>query len=123
MEKYLLVCSLLNTIKSNLIARSSYRKTNCEKKNKELGKQMSNDQQNQGGFPQNQSQGQSTHSTTGDGHPPRPGEPGYSGGSQGSSGGGSGSGSNAGQQETGGTGGYGGTSSGSGGSGGSSGGM
>jgi len=30
--------------------------------------------QNQGGFPPNQSQGQSTFSTTGDGHPPRPGE-------------------------------------------------
>ncbi len=26
------------------------------------------------GFPQNQSGGQDTHSTTGDGHPPRPGE-------------------------------------------------
>lgn len=29
---------------------------------------------NQGGFPQNQTTGQDTHSTTGDGHPPRPGE-------------------------------------------------
>ena len=69
---------------------------------------MSNNQENEGGLPQNQSQGQDTYSTTGDGHPPRPGEQGHgsSGGSQQSSGGGS----NAGQQQTGGTGGYGGTS-------------
>ena len=33
------------------------------------------DQDNmQGGFPQNQTAGQDTYSTTGDGHPPRPGE-------------------------------------------------
>lgn len=30
----------------------------------------------QGGFPQNESQGQDPYSTTGDGHPPRPGEQG-----------------------------------------------
>lgn len=34
------------------------------------------DQQNQGGFPQNESVGQEPYSTTGDGHPPRPGEQG-----------------------------------------------
>lgn len=34
------------------------------------------DQQNQGGFPQNESGGQEPYSTTGDGHPPRPGEQG-----------------------------------------------
>ena len=78
---------------------------------------MANNQENQGGFPQNQSQGQDTHSTTGDGHPPRLGEPGYTS-SQGSGG----SGGNAGQQQTGGTGGYGGTSGGSGSGGSSSGG-
>lgn len=71
---------------------------------------MANNQENEGGFPQNQSQGQDTYSTTGDGHPPRPGEQGSNAGSQQSSGGGS----NAGQQQTGGTGGYGGTSGGSG---------
>jgi hypothetical protein len=63
---------------------------------------MANNQDEQGGFPQKKTGGQSTHSTTGDGHPPRPGEEGYTGG-------GSQSG-NAGQKETGGTGGYGGTS-------------
>ncbi len=35
---------------------------------------MADQKGNQGGFPQNQSTGQDTHSTTGDGHPPRPGE-------------------------------------------------
>lgn len=30
----------------------------------------------QGGFPQNESRGQDPYSTTGDGHPPRPGEKG-----------------------------------------------
>ncbi|HEX8494633.1 MAG TPA: hypothetical protein VF658_17440 [Pyrinomonadaceae bacterium] len=34
------------------------------------------DEQNQGGFPQNQPRGQDPNSTTGDGHPPRPGEKG-----------------------------------------------
>jgi hypothetical protein len=36
------------------------------------------DEQNQGGFPQNESggKGQDPYSTTGDGHPPRPGEQG-----------------------------------------------
>ena len=63
---------------------------------------MTNDQGGQGGFPQKETGGQSTHTTTGDGHPPRPGEEGYEeGGSQSG---------NAGQQSTGGTGGYGGTS-------------
>ena len=71
---------------------------------------MTNDQDNQGGFPQKETGGQSTHSTTGDGHPPRPGEAGYEEG-------GTAAGGNAGQQETGGTGGYGGTSGGSGGGG------
>jgi hypothetical protein len=67
---------------------------------------MANKQEEQGGFPQKQAGGQSTHSTTGDGHPPRPGEEGYSeGGDQSGP---------AGQKETGGTGGYGGTSSASG---------
>lgn len=32
------------------------------------------EQQNQGGFPQNESTGQDETSTTGDGHPPRPSE-------------------------------------------------
>lgn len=73
---------------------------------------MADNQENEGGFPQNQSQGQDTYSTTGDGHPPRPGEKGHSG-SQSSSGGTETHGANRGQQETGGTGGYGGTSSGS----------
>ncbi|MBV8858869.1 MAG: hypothetical protein JOZ02_18200 [Acidobacteria bacterium] len=51
---------------------------------------MADDKQNEGQFPQNTSTGQSTHSTTGDGHPPRPGEPGYEeGGQQQDSGGGS----------------------------------
>lgn len=35
---------------------------------------MADQKDNQSGFPQNQSTGQDTHSTTGDGHPPRPGE-------------------------------------------------
>ncbi len=35
---------------------------------------MAEQKQNQGGFPQNQTTGQDTHSTTGDGHPPRPNE-------------------------------------------------
>ncbi len=35
---------------------------------------MAEQKQNQGGFPQNQTIGQDTHSTTGDGHPPRPNE-------------------------------------------------
>lgn len=35
---------------------------------------MADEKGNQGGFPQNQSSGQDTYSTTGDGHPPRPGE-------------------------------------------------
>ncbi len=35
---------------------------------------MADQKDNQGGFPKNQSSGQDTHSTTGDGHPPRPGE-------------------------------------------------
>lgn len=61
---------------------------------------MADNQGEQGGFPQKQTGGQSTHSTTGDGHPPRPGEEGYSEAQSGP----------AGQQETGGTGGYGGTS-------------
>lgn len=60
-------------------------------------------QSNQGGFPQKQTTGQDTHSTTGDGHPPRPGE---QGGAQ--QGGGT-QGGNKGQSQTGGTGGYGGT--------------
>jgi hypothetical protein len=34
------------------------------------------DEQKEGGFPQNESQGQDPYSTTGDGHPPRPGEQG-----------------------------------------------
>jgi hypothetical protein len=34
------------------------------------------EEQNQGGFPQNQSKGDDAYSTTGDGHPPRPGEKG-----------------------------------------------
>lgn len=62
-----------------------------------------NQQGNQGGFPKNQSGGQKTHSTTGDGHPPRPGEPGYKGeqagaGGQGSSGSGGGGSSSGGGQ-------------------------
>jgi hypothetical protein len=77
---------------------------------------MADNQENQGGFPQNQSTGQDTHSTTGDGHPPRPGEKGYDSSKQG---GGSsqsqGNSAPAGQPETGGTGGYGGTSDASGG--------
>ena len=44
---------------------------------------MAENKENEGGFPQQQSEGQSTHSTTGDGHPPRPGEPGYEGGEKG----------------------------------------
>ncbi len=58
------------------------------------------DEQNQGGFPQNESKGQDPYSTTGDGHPPRPGEKGTEegvagqglgqGGSGGSEGGGQG---------------------------------
>ena len=35
---------------------------------------MADQTSNQGGFPQNQTQKPDTHSTTGDGHPPRPGE-------------------------------------------------
>ncbi|MGI8567144.1 MAG: hypothetical protein ACR2LZ_11770 [Pyrinomonadaceae bacterium] len=35
---------------------------------------MADQKDKQGGFPQNQTTGQDTHSTTGDGHPPRPGE-------------------------------------------------
>ena len=35
---------------------------------------MAEQKQNQGGFPQNQTTGQDTYSTTGDGHPPRPNE-------------------------------------------------
>ncbi len=62
-----------------------------------------NDQEKEGGFPQKETTGQGTYSTTGDGHPPRPGEAGYEEGGSESS--------NAGQKETGGTGGYGGTSS------------
>ena len=50
---------------------------------------MAEDKQNEGEFPQKSSEGQSTHSTTGDGHPPRPGEPGYEEGGQGTGGGGS----------------------------------
>jgi hypothetical protein len=34
------------------------------------------EQQNEGGFPQNESRGPDPTSTTGDGHPPRPGEKG-----------------------------------------------
>jgi hypothetical protein len=68
---------------------------------------MANEQDSgQGGFPPKETGGQSGHSTTGDGHPPRPGEEAYAGGGGGSSD----AGGNAGQQETGGTGGYGGTS-------------
>ena len=72
----------------------------------------------QGGFPDNQTTGQDTHSTTGDGHPPRPGEAGYEEGKTqgGMAGQGTGQkGGPAGQGSTGGTGGYGGTSGGSGG--------
>ena len=74
---------------------------------------MAGQKENQGGFPQNQTQGQSTHSTTGDGHPPRPGEEGYEQGKtqEGMAGQGAGqTGGPAGQKQTGGTGGYGGTS-------------
>ena len=35
---------------------------------------MAEQKQNPGGFPQNQTTGQDTYSTTGDGHPPRPNE-------------------------------------------------
>ncbi len=38
---------------------------------------MAENKEQEGQFPQSGSEGQSTHSTTGDGHPPRPGEPGY----------------------------------------------
>lgn len=48
---------------------------------------MADHKENEGGFPQNKPEGQSTHSTTGDGHPPRPGEPGYEGGEQDAGGG------------------------------------
>lgn len=66
---------------------------------------MTNNQgEQEGGFPQKETTGQSTHSTTGDGHPPRPGEAGYGESQPGEAG------QNTGQQETGGTGGYGGTS-------------
>ncbi len=34
------------------------------------------EEQNQGGFPKENQQGQDPYSTTGDGHPPRPGEKG-----------------------------------------------
>jgi hypothetical protein len=44
---------------------------------------MADQREKEGGFPQQKSEGQSTHSTTGDGHPPRRGEPGYEGGEQG----------------------------------------
>ena len=50
---------------------------------------MAEKKEQEGQFPQNTSKGQSTHSTTGDGHPPRPGEPGYEEGGQGTAGGGS----------------------------------
>ena len=43
---------------------------------------MSENKEQEGQFPQSSSEGQSTHSTTGDGHPPRPGEPGYEEGGQ-----------------------------------------
>lgn len=49
---------------------------------------MAENKENEGGFPQQKSEGQSTQSTTGDGHPPRPGEPGYEGGEQVKEGGG-----------------------------------
>ena len=78
---------------------------------------MAEQQGKQGGFPQNQSGGQDTHSTTGDGHPPRPGEPGFGEGrsQEGMAGQGTGQmGGPSGQRSTGGTGGYGGTSGGSG---------
>ena len=48
---------------------------------------MAEQRENEGGFPPQKPEGQSTHSTTGDGHPPRPGEPGYKGGEQGEGGG------------------------------------
>jgi hypothetical protein len=38
---------------------------------------MADQMEKEGGFPQQESKGQSTHSTTGDAHRPRPGEPGY----------------------------------------------
>jgi len=44
---------------------------------------MKDQREKEGGFPQQKREGQSTHSTTGDGHPPRPGEPGYEGDDQG----------------------------------------
>ncbi len=37
---------------------------------------MSEQNKQEGGFPQNESRGQDPNSTTGDGHPPRPGEKG-----------------------------------------------
>jgi len=40
---------------------------------------MADQKEKEGGFPQRKAEGQSTHSTMGDGHPPRPGEPGYKG--------------------------------------------
>lgn len=58
------------------------------------------DEQNQGGFPQNESKGQDPNSTTGDGHPPRPGEQGTQEGVAGQ-----GLGQGGGSQETGGSGG------------------
>ncbi len=39
-----------------------------------MDKQDDMKNKSQGGFPDNQSKGQDTYSTTGDGHPPRPGE-------------------------------------------------
>lgn len=65
------------------------------------------EEQEQGGFPRHEQQGQDTESTTGDGHPPRPSEQGPQ---ENTAGQGMGQTGKAGQQSTGGTGGYGGTS-------------
>lgn len=48
---------------------------------------MADNKEQEGQFPQSSPEGQSTHSTTGDGHPPRPGEPGYEEGGEGAGGG------------------------------------
>jgi hypothetical protein len=72
-------------------------------------------EQDEGGFPQNKSQGQDPNSTTGDGHPPRPGEIGSEEGTAGQGLGQGGSTGRSGGEQSGGSGGS--SSGGSGGSG------